>query len=95
MALKATGKGLIANQQGMAERPDSLPTLATITVPTLFVGGTEDVGAPPPEIERMHAGVRGSKMRIIQKAGHYAAMEKAQEFAEILREWLGGVRHTG
>ena len=95
MAMKATSKGLIANQLGMAERPDSMPTLASISVPTLLVGGTEDVGAPPPEIERMHAGVRGSKMRIIQNAGHYAAMERPQEFAEILREFLGGVPHTG
>jgi pimeloyl-ACP methyl ester carboxylesterase len=95
MALAATAKGLTANQLGMAERPDSIPTLATISVPTLFVGGTEDVGAPPAEIERMHTGVRGSTMRIIQNAGHYAAMEKPQEFAEILREFLMTLRHTG
>jgi 3-oxoadipate enol-lactonase len=95
MALVSTGKGLIANQLGMAERPDSMPTLATITVPTLFIGGTEDVGAPPSEIERMHAGVRGSKMRMIQNAGHYAAMERPEEFAEILREFLVVLQHTG
>jgi 3-oxoadipate enol-lactonase len=95
MALSATGKGLIANQYGMAERPDSIPTLPTLNVPTLVVGGTEDVGAPVPEIERMHSGVRGSRMRIIQNAGHYAALERPQEFAEILREFLMTLHHTG
>ena len=95
MALLASAKGLIANQLGMADRSDSLPTLPTITVPTLFVGGTEDVGAPPPEIERMHNGVRGSRMKIIQNAGHYAAMERPEEFSEILREFLMSVQHTG
>jgi pimeloyl-ACP methyl ester carboxylesterase len=95
MALIATGKGLIANQLGMAERPDSIPTLTTISVPALFVGGTEDVGAPPAEIERMHNGARGSRMKIIQNAGHFAAMEKPQEFAEILREFLMTLKHTG
>jgi pimeloyl-ACP methyl ester carboxylesterase len=95
MALSATAKGLIANQLGMAERPDSIPTLATISVPTLFVGGTEDLGAPPAEIERMHNGVRGSRMKMIQNAGHYAAMEKPEEFAEILREFLMTLPHAG
>ncbi len=95
MALEGTGKGIIANQLGMAERPDSIPTLSTINVPTLFIGGTEDIGAPQEAIERMHKGVRGSRMRMIPQAGHYAAMEKPREFAEILREFLGGVKHTG
>jgi 3-oxoadipate enol-lactonase len=95
MARVANGKGLIANQLGMAERPDSLPTLAAISVPTLFVGGTEDVGAPPAEIERMHAGLRGSQIKMLQNAGHYAALERPEDFAEILREFLGRLQHTG
>ena len=95
MALEASGKGIIANQLGMAERPDSIPTLTTINVPTLVIGGTEDTGAPQEEIERMHKGVRGSQMRMIPQAGHYAAMERPQQFTEILREFLGSVQHTG
>jgi 3-oxoadipate enol-lactonase len=95
MMLVSTGKGVIANQLGMMERPDSNWTLATINVPTLFVGGSEDVGAPPDVIGEMHRQVRGSQLRIIPNAGHYSAMEKPLEFAGILREFLGGVNHTG
>ncbi len=95
MALAATGKGLIANQLGMAARADSIPTLATIDVPTLCVGGTEDIPAPTAEIERIQRGIRESKLRIIPQAGHLAAMERPKEFAEVMREFLAGVRHTG
>jgi pimeloyl-ACP methyl ester carboxylesterase len=34
-------------------------------------------------------------MKMIQYAGHFAAMEKPQEFAEILREFLMTLKHTG
>lgn len=95
MALATTGKGLIANQLGMAARPDSIPILATIDVPTLCVGGSEDIPAPTAEIERIHQGIRGSRLRVIQQAGHFAALERPEEFAEILREFLMGVRHKG
>ena len=95
MAVAATGKGLIANQLGMAARLDSIATLPTIDVPTLCVGGDEDIPAPTAEIERIHQGIRGSMLRVIQQAGHFAALERPEEFAEVLREFLMGVRHTG
>ena len=95
MVISAPPKGLVANQLGMAARPDSMPTLATIDVPTLCVGGTEDIPAPTAEIERIHHGIRGSQLRIINQAGHFAAFERPQEVAEILREFLMSLHHTG
>lgn len=90
-----TGKGIIANQLGMAARRDSLPTLATIDVPTLCVGATEDIPSPTAEIERIHRGIRGSTLKVIQQAGHFAGLERPDAFAEILREFLMGVQHKG
>jgi 3-oxoadipate enol-lactonase len=95
MVLVSSGKGLIANQLGMAARPDSIPTLATIDVPTLCVGAAEDIPAPTAEIERIHQGIRGSKLGIVNQAGHFAALERPEDFAEILREFLMTVHHTG
>src|SRR5229473_1741722 len=40
-------------QQGMAERPDSVPDLKTINVPTLLVTGDEDILTGPPEADLM------------------------------------------
>lgn len=93
--MMSTANGIAAVQLGMAARPDSTPTLANIDVPALFTGGGEDVLTPPNEIERMHYGVRGSRIRIMQGAGHYAPFEKAEEYAAILREFLGSVQHYG
>ncbi len=95
MAMAATGKGLIANQLGMAARQDSIPTLATIDVAVLCVGGDEDIPSPTAEIERIHHGIRGSRLRVLGAAGHFAALERPVEFAEIVREFLMGLRHTG
>lgn len=91
----STAKGIATIQLGMAERPDSTPALATIDVPTLFVGGTDDVITPPDEIERMHKAVRGSQKRIIGGAGHFTAFERPEEYAAVLREYLGSVQHYG
>jgi pimeloyl-ACP methyl ester carboxylesterase len=95
MAMSATAKGVIANQLGMAARPDSIPMLGTIHVPTLCIGGTEDIPAPTAEIERIRRGIAGSKLTVIQQAGHFAALERPHEFAEVLREFLMGVSHSG
>lgn len=95
MMLRTTAQGIAAIQRGMASRQDSIPTLATIDVPTFFIGGEEDVACPPSEIESMHRGVRGSQIRIIPRAGHYSPFERPDEFAGILREFLGTVQHKG
>jgi 3-oxoadipate enol-lactonase len=93
--MASTANGIAAGQLGMASRPDSTPTLGMITAPALFVGGAEDVLTPPDEIDQMHAGVRGSRKRMIPAAGHYAAFEKPEEYVSVLREFLGSVPHTG
>ena len=85
-----TVAGIAEVQRGMAVRPDSTPTLATINVPTLIVAGEEDVVAPLEEAQRMHRAVAGSQLRVISKAGHYAVFERPEAASEIIREFLGG-----
>lgn len=75
-------------QQGMADRPDSIPTLKTIEVPTLvLVGEDEDKG----ESELMRQQIGGSSLQVIPHAGHYAALEQPEAFADLLREFLDGL----
>jgi pimeloyl-ACP methyl ester carboxylesterase len=74
-------------QRGMADRPDSIPTLATISVPTLVIAG-EDDGVPLSELQLIHQGIAGSEFRVIAKAGHYAAMEQPAEFGRLLRAFF-------
>jgi len=74
-------------QGGIAERPDSIPTLATINVPTLIITG-EDDSVPFDEFELMRKGIAGSQLRRIPRAGHYAALERPEEFRDLLRKFL-------
>ena len=76
-----------AVQRGMADRPDSIPALATINVPTMIIAG-EDDSIPLSELELMHHRIAGSQLRVIANAGHYAAMERPEEFGRLLREFL-------
>ena len=84
MAKKMSPADIAAVQRGMAERPDSIPTLATINVPTMIIAG-EDDSVPLSELELMHQRIQGSQLRVIAKAGHYAAMERPAEFGRLLR----------
>lgn len=70
-------------QRGMAERPDSVTTLATIDVPTLLIAGEED-SVPLGEFELMRQRIAGSELRVISRAGHYAALETPEEFGHLL-----------
>ena len=44
---KMSAAGVAQVQRGMAERPDSVPDLKTINVPTLIVSGDEDISHRP------------------------------------------------
>jgi 3-oxoadipate enol-lactonase len=88
MMMKASATGIAAVQRGMAERPDSVPTLASIDVPTLVVVGDEDTITPVAEMERIHAAVRGSVMRRIPQAGHYSPLERSEDVHRVIREFL-------
>ena len=87
MAKRMSPADIAAVQRGMAERVDSIPTLATIDVPTLVIAG-EDDNVPLAELELMHQRISGSELRVIAKAGHYAAMERPAEFGRLLRTFF-------
>lgn len=75
-------------QKGMADRPDSVPTLKTISIPTLIVGGDEDVATPLADAELMRQNIRGANLKVIARAGHYAIFEQPQAAGAILRQFL-------
>lgn len=84
---KSTVAGIAAVQSGMAARPDSLPTLSTITVPTLVVAGEEDI-TPLADLQAIQQGIRGSQITVIPKAGHYAIFERPGEVGRAIRKFL-------
>ena len=89
MMQKMSPQDIAGVQQGMADRPDSIPTLKTISVPTLIVVGEDEAAA---EAELMRQEISGSWLQVIPRAGHYAALEQPEEFARMLRGFLDGLR---
>jgi pimeloyl-ACP methyl ester carboxylesterase len=83
-----TPEALVAVQAGLATRPDSVPTVATITAPILAIAGGEDPGVTPEEMQAFHAAPGGCELHVLPDAGHYAAYEQPKKVAEFMRAWL-------
>lgn len=88
----ASPAGVAGALLGMAERPDSTPYLDAVTVPTLVITGLDDVIIPPGESQDIAAAITGSELQAIQDAGHLVAFEQADDFNQVLREWLAGAQ---
>ena len=87
MMLKMSPQDIAQVQRGMAERPDSIPTLKTIQVPTLLLMGAEDALIPISDGELMRQHIRGSQLMTIPKAGHFACWEEAGQAGRSLRQF--------
>jgi pimeloyl-ACP methyl ester carboxylesterase len=83
-----TPEALVAVQAGLATRPDSVPTVPTITVPVLAIAGGEDPGVAPAEMEAFRAAPGGCEFHLLPDAGHLAAYEQPQKVAALLAAWL-------
>lgn len=92
MMLQMTVQGIVAAQTGMAQRPDSLPTLKTVDVPTLIAVGAEDTLTPVAEAESMHQHIGGSRLEVIPEAGHFAPFEQPEAAVRLLRGFLEPLR---
>jgi len=92
MMAKMTTAGIVAIQQGMAARPDSFPTLATVNVPTLVLVGAEDTLTPPADAELIHNGIRGSRLEVVPRAGHFAIYEQRNAAGKVIRDFLDGLK---
>jgi len=88
MMRRMSPAGVAGVQRGMAERPDSVPTLKTINVPTLIITGDEDVLTGLPDAELMKQNIAGSQLKVVAKAGHFSPWEQPEEVGRIVRSFL-------
>jgi pimeloyl-ACP methyl ester carboxylesterase len=86
--MTVTAEAAVAVQAGLATRPDSVPTVATIGVPVLAIAGGEDPGVTPAEMEAFRAAPGGCTFHLLPDAGHFAACEQPQEVATLMADWL-------
>jgi pimeloyl-ACP methyl ester carboxylesterase len=88
MMRKMSPNGVNLVQKGMADRPDSVPTLKTINIPTLILGADEDVASPLADAELMRQNVPNAELKVIAQAGHYAIFEQPHAAGAVLRQFL-------
>jgi pimeloyl-ACP methyl ester carboxylesterase len=75
----------------MAERPDSVPDLAAIDVPTLVITGSEDRLIPPDVTAGIADGVAAAELLRIEGAGHLSNLEASEAFDAALAGVLTGL----
>jgi pimeloyl-ACP methyl ester carboxylesterase len=88
MMVSTPPAGAAAALAGMAQREDQLEFLARIICPVLIVVGRKDVITPVADSERMHHEIGGSRLEIIENAGHVSNLEQPAEFNRILQTFL-------
>ena len=88
MMLKTKPEGAAAALHGMAERDDQTALLAKITVPALVMVGAEDAITPVADSEKMHAAIPGSRLVVIENAGHVSNLERSEQFNDALLSFL-------
>jgi 3-oxoadipate enol-lactonase len=94
MMRKMSAGNVAQVQRGMAVRPDSVPDLKTINVPTLLVTGDEDILTGPPEAELIRQNIPGSVLKIVPHAGHYSPWEQPEVVGQLLRQFFDSVHRA-
>ncbi|WP_104989644.1 alpha/beta fold hydrolase [Deinococcus sp. NW-56] len=84
---QATGAADVAGANALATRPDYVPFLKTIQVPTLVLGSVEDTVYPPEFSRKMQQNIAGSKLVLIPGAAHAAIFEKADAANRAILDW--------
>jgi len=91
---QASVDAIVGALEAMMARPDSTDTLGTIDVPTMIVAGSEDVATPPRESRAMHAAIPGSRVEILQQAGHLSNIERPAAFNTVVAEFLASLLYN-
>jgi pimeloyl-ACP methyl ester carboxylesterase len=75
-----------------AAAEDLRPMLSLVTLPTLLVYGADDVRAPRPVADHLHASIADSMLTVLPHTGHVVNLERPDEFNTAVRTFLAGVR---
>ncbi len=76
--------GIVTDLMAMADRPDSVSHLRTITCPTLILIGEEDSTTPLSDAQLMAAEIAGAGLAVIPAAGHLSNLEQPEVFNDLV-----------
>jgi pimeloyl-ACP methyl ester carboxylesterase len=86
---KSVGKeAFVRQQRAIMSRADSRTLLDAIDCPTLVLCGRQDALTPLARHEELAAGIKGSRLEIIEDCGHLSTLERPAQVNAALRRWL-------
>ena len=78
----------LRQQRAIIGRPDSRPSLAAISCPTLVLVGEQDQGTPLALSQEMAAAISGSRLVVVPECGHLSTIERPEAVTKALVEWM-------
>jgi pimeloyl-ACP methyl ester carboxylesterase len=88
MAMGLGGQVFLNQSEALMARPDQTETLRGYSGRSLVLCGREDTLCPVHRHELMHDLLAGSRLEIIEKAGHVPVLEQPEETTAALARWL-------
>jgi pimeloyl-ACP methyl ester carboxylesterase len=88
MALALGPEVFERQSRALARRPDQQETLARVAVPSLVLMGEHDILCPRDRHELMHALIPGSRLEIVEGAGHLPTLERPEATNAAIARWL-------
>jgi len=88
---RQSAAGVIGALQALRDRPDSRPTLGTITVPVLVVVGDQDALTPIADARRIAEGLPPAarvRLEVIAGAGHVPCLERPSAMTHAIGDFL-------
>jgi 3-oxoadipate enol-lactonase len=93
MLTRTPATGYIGCSQAISGT-DFYASTATLSLPTLAIAGSEDGSTPPDLVRETGALIKGSKFHLIRGAGHLPCVEKPEEYARVLTEFIHETGHA-
>jgi 3-oxoadipate enol-lactonase len=84
-------RGIAAAARGMARRADFTAELPHIRCPTLVIVGQDDAVSPVAEMQELARAIPNAEFKIIENAGHLAALEQPEAFNAAIERFLKGI----
>ena len=90
---KGTFKSMIRPVKA-AKALNLFPSLSSVAAPTLVIGSDSDREIPP-EQSKLAAVIPGARLEMLQGCGHVSPLERPEEVARLLVDFLGPGMRTG
>lgn len=91
MFARKTAEIFAGQIKALLERPNAAPVLSTIRCPTLVLCGRQDAWSTLPTHREIASRITGSKLVIVENAGHLAPMERPDCVTKAIAAWFSGL----